>query len=100
MTWGFGCNVLVDVSLSGGSRGPVSTITKQLKAAGAEVATRYKKGQTTHIIFKGGNAAQARAAEEDGCAVVSVLWLDQCVKANEHLDEAMVAVMAMIMVIQ
>ena len=32
MTWGFGCNVLVDVSLSGGSRGRVSRITKQLNA--------------------------------------------------------------------
>ena len=85
--WAFGISILIDVKLDGGSRAPLSKLSSQLKKGGATICSRYKIGETTHILYKSGDATQARAAAKSGCSIVSMAWLNACVESQEHLNE-------------
>uniref|UniRef100_UPI00358F9EE6 microcephalin isoform X2 n=1 Tax=Myxine glutinosa TaxID=7769 RepID=UPI00358F9EE6 len=55
---------------------------------GAQVSKTFNKN-VTHVVFKDGYRSTWKKAENKQVKLVSVLWVDSCVKAGKYLDEAL-----------
>uniref|UniRef100_A0A8C4QQW9 Microcephalin 1 n=1 Tax=Eptatretus burgeri TaxID=7764 RepID=A0A8C4QQW9_EPTBU len=55
---------------------------------GAKVSKTFNKN-VTHVVFKDGYRSTWKKAENKQVKLVSVLWVDSCVKAGKFLDEAL-----------
>ncbi|CAN0182539.1 unnamed protein product [Lampetra fluviatilis] len=62
--------------------------SKQLLMMGATVSRRFTKN-VTHVIFKDGLESTWSKAMRTGVKLVSVLWVDNCLKSQKYLDEAL-----------
>ncbi|XP_032825017.1 microcephalin isoform X1 [Petromyzon marinus] len=62
--------------------------SKQLLMMGATVSRKFTKN-VTHVIFKDGLESTWSKAMSTGVKLVSVLWVDNCLKSQKCLDEAL-----------
>ncbi|KAK3921341.1 Microcephalin [Frankliniella fusca] len=61
-------------------------VRTQLRALGATVVEKMSK-EVTHVIFNEGSPTTLRLAKEQGCHLVSVLWIDECKKLRALAPE-------------
>ncbi|KAL6065486.1 hypothetical protein STEG23_011599, partial [Scotinomys teguina] len=78
----------VEVWSSNGTENYSKTFTKQLEDMGAKVSKTFNK-QVTHVIFKDGYQSTWDKAQKTGAKLVSVLWVEKCRMAGEHVDESL-----------
>ncbi|XP_026273882.1 uncharacterized protein LOC113203413 isoform X1 [Frankliniella occidentalis] len=61
-------------------------VRTQLRALGATVVEKMNK-EVTHVIFNEGSSATLRQARKQGCHLVSVLWIDECIELTAVAPE-------------
>ncbi|KAM4693700.1 microcephalin [Discoglossus pictus] len=64
------------------------TFSQQLLNLGAKVSKTFNK-QVTHVVFKDGNKGTWDKAVKTGVRLVSVLWVEKCREAEDHVDESL-----------
>ncbi|XP_053566347.1 microcephalin [Bombina bombina] len=70
------------------------TFSQQLHNLGAKISKTFNK-QVTHVVFKDGNQGTWAKAVKTGVKLVSVLWVEKCIEAAEHVEESLFPAMNM-----
>ncbi|XP_055969883.1 microcephalin [Sorex fumeus] len=78
----------VEVWSANGTENYSRTFTDQLVQMGAQISRKLSK-RVTHVVFKDGYQSTWDKAQQLGAKLVSVLWVDRCRMAGEHVDEAL-----------